>query len=319
MSIFVMVLMFAILWISGGEASEWKPSKTVEFMVPNSPGGGTDIFARTLEKVLRENHLVDVPITIINKPGGSGAVNFAYILSKRGDGHTLSAASTAFWTTPLSGTTNYKFSDFTPLANFAMDPLILMVKGDSPINSAQELVEYAKVNPGKFVFGGSSLITEGGLLTFALENAGQCRFKYVPYDGSGDALAALLGGHIQGGWMNVSEASALLKSGNLKSIAIALEKRLDAYPDLLTLKEQGYDVTLAQYRHVVGPPEMPAEAVEFWGEAFEKAYNTSEFKAYLEENGQIGLFTGPEKYAVTCIELGNVYAPLVEKALAEEK
>jgi putative tricarboxylic transport membrane protein len=299
-------------------AASWKPSGTVELLVPNSPGGGTDIFARTLEKIIRENKLADVTINVVNKPGGSGAVSFGYMLTKRGAGNIISAASTAFWTTPLSGTTEYSYDVFTPLAIFAMDPLMLMVKSDSAINSVEDLVEYSKANPNKFTFAGSSVISEGGLLTFALKKATGCEYKYVPYEGSGEVLTAMLGGHVDGGWMNVSEAASMLASGDLKPIALATEERMSLYPDIPTFKEKGYNVTISQYRHLMGTPDMPPEAVAFWGDLFEKVYNTPEFAAYLTENALTGYFVGPQKYDAVCREIGEMYAPLVKEALASD-
>lgn len=300
------------------EAASFKPTKTIELLVPNAAGGGTDIFARTLEKILRENQLVDVPITVVNKPGGSGSVCFGYMLTKDGDDHTIACASTTFWTTPLSGNAPYDYTDFTPLAEMSVDNLVLAMDPKLGLDTIEKVLEYAKEHPGELTFSGSSLISEGSMLTFALAGASGCEFKAVPYDSGGDALTAVLGGHIAGTWTNPVEAKAHFESGALVPVAAATDERIVGYPDLPTLKEKGYDVTIVQHRIIVGAPGMSQEAIDFWSDTFAKVFETPEFKAYLEDNSLTpSLFVG-EDFARLSDEVGETYRPLIEQILAEQ-
>lgn len=295
------------------------PENPIEIVVPNNAGGGTDIFARTLEEIIRENKFVDVNMTILNKGGGSGAIGNSYVLTKSNTDNTLLTVSTAFWTTPLSGSVPYSYEDFTPIVDMAIDPLILMVNKDCEFNTLEEILEFTKKNPKKFIIGGTSITSEGSILTHAIKNESGAEFKYIPYDSSAEAVTGLLGGHIDGSFINPSEAGDHVKVGNFKTIAVATEERLEEFPDVPTIMESGLDVSIAQHRHVVGPPGMSEEAVSFWGDVFKKVYDTPEFKEYLNSNSLTGHFYGPEEYATYIKKIGNTYKPLIEEIMEEKQ
>lgn len=300
------------------QAPAFKPTKTIELLVPNSAGGGTDIFARTIEKIARENKFIDVPINVVNKPGGSTSVCFGYMLTKKGDDHTIACASTTFWTTPLSGTAPYNYTDFTPLGEMSVDNLVLAMDPNLGLKTIEDVIAYAKAHPGDLSFSGSSLISEGSMLTYALSEASGCEFKPVPFDSGGDAMTAVLGGHISGTWTNPVEAKAHFDSGALIPVAAATETRIADYPNLPTLKEKGYDVSIVQHRIIVGVPGMSQEAIDFYSDLLKKVYETPEFKEYLTSNSLTPSLVVGADFAKLSDKVGETYRPLIEKILADQ-
>ena len=112
------------------------------------PGGGSDIMARMMQTVIEKEKLCPQPVTVVNRPGGGGAIAFAYVAGKKGDPHFWLTATTSFLTTPLLGKSKYTYKDFTPLTNLAYDDFFVTVKADSPYRTMKDLIEDAKKKPG---------------------------------------------------------------------------------------------------------------------------------------------------------------------------
>src|SRR5688572_26559681 len=121
---------FALVWASAG-AQSWAPSKPVEIVVPTTPGGSVDLTARLLQKILQEAGLVKVPVTVVNKPGGGGAVSLAYLNQHAGDGHFLATNTPNIIANDINGRTPVRYTEVTPLATMASQYTVLAVRADS--------------------------------------------------------------------------------------------------------------------------------------------------------------------------------------------
>jgi len=142
-------------------ASSWKPDKPVEFVVQSAAGGGSDIFARTIAKVLAEEKIVTVPINVVNKPGGSGAVAYSYLNQKKGDPYLIATATGSYITTPVLGHSPVSYKNFTNLAVLCVEDYVAVVRADSPYKSLKDLIAAAKQKPNSIRVGGSGAAGSG--------------------------------------------------------------------------------------------------------------------------------------------------------------
>jgi putative tricarboxylic transport membrane protein len=266
-------------------ASNWKPDKPVEFVVQAAAGGGSDIFARSLAKVLADEKIVTVPINVVNKPGGSGAVAYSYLRQKKGDPHVIATVTGSYITTPVHGHSPVSYKDFTNAAVLCVEDYVGVVRADSPYKSLKDLIAAAKKKPNGIRFGGSNPGSSDNIIETRLEKAAQVQLNYIPFQSGGEVNAALLGGNVDVASPNPSEATELMKAGRLRALAMFSPERLDKWKDIPTAKEQGFDVTLSQFRGVIAAGGLTKDQSAFWQGAMMKLYQSAGFKKYLEDNG----------------------------------
>src|SRR5688572_7958424 len=135
---------FALVWASAG-AQSWAPSKPVEIVVPTTPGGSVDLTARLLQKILQETGLVKVPVTVVNKPGGGGAVSVAYLNQHAGDAHYVAINSPNLIANDLNG--RGRFTEVTPIANLFSEYTVIAVRADSPIRDGKDFIARLRKDP----------------------------------------------------------------------------------------------------------------------------------------------------------------------------
>lgn len=298
------------------EAPAFTPAKKVEVIVPNAAGGGTDIFARKVVEIINQYDFCNgTTFTVENKGGASGAIAGGYVLGQRGNDNLILFASTALWTTPLSGKADYKYTDFTPLVEMSQDVVVLAVGGGTPYNTIEEFIEDAKSEDDKISFCGSSITSEGGLLSIAFQKATGAKTKYVPYDSGGEAVIAVMGGHVTATWTNYGEIEQQIQSGDIRVLAVASGERLPELPDVPTMLELGYDVELVQERHIAAAPDMSEEAQHYWSDIFAQVYETPEFKQYLKDNALNPHFTPVDEWKEEYVHIGEIFKPLLDEAI----
>jgi putative tricarboxylic transport membrane protein len=266
-------------------SSNWKPDKPVEFLVQAAAGGGSDIFARSMAKVLADEKIVTVPLNVVNKPGGSGAVAYSYLNQKKGNPYIIATATGGYITTPVQGQSPVSYKDFTNVAVMCVEDYVGVVRADSPYKSLKDLIAAAKQKPNGIRFGGSNPGSSDNIIETRLEKAANVQFNYIPFQSGGEVNAALLGGTVDVASPNPSEAAQLVKAGRLRPIAMFSPERLAQWKDVPTAKEQGFDVTLSQFRGVVAAGGLDKEQSLFWQNAMVKLFQSAGFKKYLEDNG----------------------------------
>ena len=284
LSVLLLVVLFVAIGAGSALGAGKYPEKPITLIVHAGAGGGSDIFSRTLSAAFDKDKLLPQPIVVENKPGGSGAIAFAYVAGKKKDPYYLLTAVTSFMTTPLMGMTPVGLKDFTPIANFAFDEYMLMVSPKSKYKSVKEIIVDAKANPKKITVGGTQLGSSDSVCAYLIEKAAGVQFNFIVFNGGGEVNAALLGGHIDIAVSNPGEALELSKAGKVKLLGVFSDKRLHGAPDVPTLKEQWVDVTYVQNRGLVAPADIPADARKTLEEAFAKYMKTDIFKKYLEDN-----------------------------------
>lgn len=263
---------------SGGSSAEF-PSKSIELTVPFSAGGGTDSVARALADAAKDQF--SQPITVVNKTGGGGAVGMTAGAKAKADGHALTFATVELVTVPHTSETQFTYEDFKPVLQVNADPACIVVKADSKMNSIEDFINEAKSNPGKIRVGNSGVGAIWHLGAATLEKEAGVELNHVPYEGAAPAVAALLGEHIEAVACSPGEVISQVQAGELKILGVMSDERLEALPEVKTVKEQGYDVVVGTWRGVVAPKDTPDDVVKTLEEGFSAAAEKSEFEEFL--------------------------------------
>jgi putative tricarboxylic transport membrane protein len=265
------------------------PEKPIEFIAPSGAGGGWDTTARISAKVLNEQKIVEQPITVQNKPGGGGAVGLAYLKEKKGTGYTINVYSPPLLLNNLNGSTPDSYKDTVPLAMVMTDYDVLAVKADSPYKTVTDLFAQAKKDPKSIKLGGGS--APGSMDHIAYIKAAKAAgvdvklVPYVSFQGGGEAMTALLGGHVDVICTGISETLEQVRAGKIKLLAVLAPTRLDIIKDVPTAKESGVNADFAIWRGFFGPPGMPDDAKKFFEAAFDKMLKTEAWKTEAAKQG----------------------------------
>ena len=267
-------------------AQGFQPTRPVEIVVHNAPGGGSDVLARYMNTLLDKNKLLPVRSIVNNRPGGGSATAMAYIAERKGEPHTIALYTSAWLVTPmLAQEVKVSIYDMTLIARLVMESSLVLVKADAPYKTLKDFIDAAKREPGRLKQAGGSVQTRGNFLRLTLEKSTGAQWSYISFPGGGERLAAILGGHVQLLIAEPQEVSEHLRRGSLRVIAQIAEKRLAAFPDVPTLSEAGFSVWSAPtVRGVVGPPGISRAAVAYWEEVFARLVKLPEWRKYLEEN-----------------------------------
>ena len=282
--VWVLVASCLALGIGNASGAAKFPEKPITLVVHAGAGGGSDIFSRTLSAAFDKEKLLPQPIVVENKPGGSGAIAFAYVAGKKGDPHFLLTAVTSFLTTPILRKSQVTPKDFTPIANFAFDEYMVIVKAGGKYKSMKDVVADAKANPKKVTVGGTQLGSSDSICAYLIEKTAGVQLNYIVFNSGGEVNAALMGGHIDIAVSNPGEALELAKANKVLTLGVFAEKRLPGAPDVPTLKEQGLDAIYVQNRGLVAPGGIPQDARKVLEDALLKYTKTAIYRDYLKEN-----------------------------------
>jgi putative tricarboxylic transport membrane protein len=173
----------------------------------------------------------------------------------------------------------------TILMIVAIDELMLSVRNESPYKTIEDFVKAAKAKPGGLTVGGTATLTEDHIFTYLFEKAAGIQVKYVPFNSGGEVTTALMGGHIDAAVENPNEIVAQIEAGKARNLAVASRERLKDAPQVPTFAEKGYRFYWEQMRGVVGPANMPPEAVKYWQDTLKKVVATEKWqKDYIKRN-----------------------------------
>jgi putative tricarboxylic transport membrane protein len=272
------------------------PEKPIEFVTHSAPGGGSDIFARHIANLLEKEKIVTVPVVVVNKSGGSGAVAVAYVAPKKGDAYTIFATSPGIYATLVKGEVKASLADFTPICSLIQDPNVLVVRASAPYKNLKEFIAEAKKKRKGLSLGLSSVGGGDHAIAIRMGEATGAEFNVVSFKQGTEAIMAILGGHIDFGLSSPGETAGQIESGQLRVLATATDKRLPQMPNVPTLKEEGVDVSYTSIRGIFGPKDMPKEAVKYWESAFLKAVETPSWKKYLEKEVVLGAYMGSAEF-----------------------
>jgi len=305
-------------------AQAWSPQRNVEIVVGSAPGGSNDKTARQVERILTEKKLVNVTLTVVNKPGGGSNIAFTYVNQRAGDGHTLLIGTTALLSNHIVGLSKVSYQDFTSIASLFNDYVVFAVNAESPIKTGKDLAERLKKDPKSVATGfattlGSHNHVAAGLLVKAL--GGNAReLKAVAFKGSAEAITALLGGHIDLVTTAAGNAAPHVAAGRMRVVGVAAPKRFGGgLASVPTWKEQGVDVVTGGWRAIMGPKGLTPAQVAYWEEALRKATQVPEWRDDLERNYWSDDFVTSQQFRKDLEkDYADMKAVLVELGLAKQ-
>ena len=235
------------------------PNHPVELVVPYGAGGGTDVLARAFAEAARKH--MSQPITVLNKPGASGAIGWQEVVSAKPDGYKLAVITVELTTLPHMNMAKFTYEDFVPIARLNADPAAITVKADAPWNTIEDFLAAAKKSSGEMRIGNAGNGSIWHLAAAALEDKTGAKFNHIPFNGANPAVLALLGGHIEAVAVSPAEVTAHVSGGKLKTLAVMADQRAKGFESVPTLKERGIDLSIGTWRGLGAPKGTPPEIV----------------------------------------------------------
>jgi tripartite-type tricarboxylate transporter receptor subunit TctC len=297
-----LLVAMAAMILAGGTAvaADWKPERPVEFVVASGAGGGTDNFARTVQKAISVHKLMDQSIAVLNKGGGSGAEAFIYAKTNAGNPYKVIFGTNNVYLLPHVTKLGYTTADLTPVAAMALDEFLIWVNAKSEYKDAQSFIAAAKAAPGKIKVAGSQSKDTDQTLVSLIQQVTGAKFTYVPFNGGGAVNVQLVGGHVEANVNNPSENIEQWKAGAVRPLCVFSPKTLEegakvhdgkGWSDIPTCKSAGIDVDAYQMPRTIWlPANMPDGVVAFYRDLFKKVSETPEWKDYVQRTSQSGQF-----------------------------
>ena len=299
-SLKILLALCAVAALAPGSAlaqESWKPTRPITLIAPNAPGGTSDRTARDIQRLFQKHKLVDVPVNVVNRPGGNGTIALNQLHSSPGDPHVLLLSTSAALSNQITGLTTYGYADFTPLAMLLADNYGVNVQAGSSIRTPRDLLDRVRKSPDSISFGVSSV---GGSnhtsLVSALTKGGadMKRVKIVSFAGGGQISMALLGGHVDAINTGLSNMVEHLRQGKMRTLVITGPRRMPApFADVPTWKEVGVDVTMMGWRGIMGTKGITPPQIAYWDGVFRRLTQTEDWKADLQENFWENIYSGP--------------------------
>ena len=287
------------------------PTKEVQIIIPYASGGATDLIFRALAATTGK--YFGKAVIVVNRPGGGGAVGCTEAAQAKPDGYTLVSAITPLTILPHQVKTAFTYKDFNPVINVVSDPCMFLVRPDAPWKSLKEFLDYAKKNPDMITVGNSGAGGGVHLIALAFEKAAGVKFNHIPFAGGGPSITALLGGHINAVSVSPPEGIEHVKAGKLKIIALFAEKRFAMFPDVPTVKEQGIDFVMGQWRGLAAPKGTPPDVIKKLHDAFKKGMDDPVFQKNAKDMAVNLNYLGPEAFGKLMANDHEFYGKLVKE------
>ncbi|MFM6987005.1 MAG: tripartite tricarboxylate transporter substrate binding protein [Hydrogenophaga sp.] len=268
----------------------------LKMMIPANPGGGWDGTGRALGEALRDAKVVDT-VTFENKGGAAGAIGLAqFYNAAKGDPNALMVMGAVMLGGIITGKPPVSVTQLTPIARLTTEYNVFVLPANSPFNSMKDVVEALKKDPGSVKWGGGS---RGSTEHIAASQIAQAvgvpaaKINYVPFRGGGEAVAAILGGNVTVGGSGYSEFQQYIESGKMKAIAVTSGQRIKGMESIPTLKEQGIDVEIGNWRGVYGAAGITAQQRAALTDMVVKATRSKAWQdALVKNNWTSALLTG---------------------------
>ena len=286
------------------------PAEPIEFIVPWSPGGGSDTLMRIVS-----NHIepyLGQPMPVINMPGVSGTLGLEEATKREADGYTVAQVHEGLLVSHHTDITEVNWDDFEPIAALTSSPQIVVTNADRPYETFEEFVAYAKENPGE-VKVGVTLAGVPHLHMAMIEEAAGIEFSYVGFEGTGERIRGLVGGHIDAAMGDIASAGEFVANGDLRFLAAGSTERLEQAPEVPTLMELGYDLELSVNRGIVAPTGTPPARIDVVEAALEELQGDEAYVEALNNAGAEAVFRDQEAYRSYLETLDATVARLASK------
>jgi putative tricarboxylic transport membrane protein len=301
-------------------AQAWKPEHPVEIVVPTAAGGGNDKTARVIGRILQERGDANV---VVNKTGAAGALAYHYVIQRKGDAHTIGIAQAGLLSNQITARSPFGYADLGIVANVGFEPSALAVRADSPVKSAALMFDTLRKDPKAYAISIGS--TPGGTSHLALSRAIRSLgvdpklLKTVAFNGSAEAVTAVLGGHIDMMIAAINNIVPHQQSGKMRALFVTSEQRLSGdFAAVPTLRENGIDIVALGWTAIIAPRGLTPAQIAWWEETMAQVAKHEEWRKYLEFNYWQNAFQGSAQatgYLKTQYE--QMRAGLVDLGLAK--
>ncbi|WP_405910773.1 tripartite tricarboxylate transporter substrate binding protein [Streptomyces sp. NBC_00828] len=298
---------------SSGSGND-KPVSGLRVMVPNTPGSGYDVTARTVAQVMQDVKVAS-GVQVYNLPGAGGTVGLQRLVNEKGNGKLAMQMGLGVVGAAYTSKSAATLTDTTPIARLIEEAGAIVVSKDSPYKTIDDLVTAWKKDPKKVAVGGGS--SPGGpdhLLPMQLAKAVGIEPKevnYIGYDGGGELLPAILGNKIAFGASGVGEFLDQIEAGQVRVLAVTSEEPIDAVKDAPTLKSSGIDLVFTNWRGIVAPPGITDEQKTTWIDSLTTMHDSKEWKAELTKRGWADAFTTGDEFGTFLKEQDTSVADLL--------
>lgn len=316
----VLVFFFSVsgVWSEQIEKPKGYPKKAIEYVVPMGAGGGSDMTARLLCKIAGE--MIGQPITVTNRAGGSGQLGLAYVLSQPAEGYTLLSLFNDFLIREAAVPNKYPFTkqvDLVSRTNGA--PGTLQVRyDDNRFKTFDDVLNYAKKNPGKLKVVGSGVGSINHLAISQLTKAAGIKLGYLPSNKSGERKSLLLGAHVDLMYEFLGTTLPLIENKKTRLLFVLHHERLKQFPGVPTAKELGYELT-GLWRGIAVKKGTPKDIVTYLDKIFYKAMQTDEFAEYNKKTVCFNKYLNHEDFTKQAHNEIKALQPIVEEIGLKEK
>ena len=257
------------------------PQKPIEAVYHTAAGGGGDIFLRLFSRAAEK--ALGQPVVVNNVVGGSGYNAWSYVSSAKNDGYTILGISPALVSGPLNNNMPISFRNFEPIALYFVDPIVYFVLDESPFKTMQDVIDYVKAHPGELKVAGGTAGATYQMAHVMFVNALGLNMPIVPYEGGGEQMAAVLGGHLPIGCGNFNDAAEHLELGTMR--VLVTFNKMNEFPEIPDMTEIGHPgVIMEMFRGLAAPKGTDPEIIKFIAECYKTAYDDPEFKEYIKAN-----------------------------------
>jgi putative tricarboxylic transport membrane protein len=270
----------------------------LKIIAPAAPGGGWDSTARSMQQAMTASGIAK-SVQVVNVTGAGGTVGLAQVVNSKGDGNQLMVNGFVMMGAILLNKSPVNLEQVTPIARLTEETEVVVVPANSPIKNAKDLAEAIKKDVSKVTFAGGSAggvdhIFAGQIVKAA--GGDPSKVNYIPFSGGGESLAAILGGKVTAGISGYNEYEGQIKAGKLRAIGVSSEKRL-AGVDVPTLKEQGLDAVITNWRSVVAPPGLSDADKKKLADAVDKMVKSDSWKEILKQKGWDDAYMPADQFA----------------------
>lgn len=313
---FILLVVFGLTSVVGSQAQTQTdyPRRQVELVVPFPPGGPNDTAARIIQPQLSTN--LGVPVVIVTKPGGGGALGADYTAKAKPDGYILFYTTNTTLTilSAMQTDVSHRLADFITVGSTMADFGSITTRASDPWKTLEQIVDYAKKNPGKLSYGSAGV---GTLSSFAMEifkMSYGLDIAHVPFQGTGPVKNAILGGHVQLASSGFSSLGPLIKSGDLTALVSTSPKRLPEFPNVPTMAEKGFpEATLNLWMLLAAPAKTPPAVIDRLSRALEKTMKDPAVVTAVEKAGMSVDYQGPEETRKMTEKEHEVVAKVAQK------
>jgi putative tricarboxylic transport membrane protein len=290
--VLTMILALAASLAAAGAGAQ----PALKMMIPANPGGGWDQTGRSLAAAMQSAKLVS-SVQFDNKGGAAGTIGLAqFVNGSKGDPNAVMIGGMVMVGGIILNKSPVNLSQVTPIARLTSEWEVIVVPAQSPLKTLDELLKAFKANPGKVSWGGGSAGGTDHILIGMIAKAvgvDPAKVNYVAFKGGGEAVAAILGGHVTAGVSGVGEFAEQVKAGKMRALAVSAPAKFEG---IASLKEQGVNVELGNWRGVFGAPAINAQQREALVKLVQAATETPSWKATVEKLGWTPVFLGGDEY-----------------------